>query len=98
MDGKSNEKAVLFPKKNLFGSKFKIRECSNKGCKKESLSREEMEKLDKCVYQGHVVSDPDSKVSLNQCDEKGVKDISVVSEKVCISKGRIKKKIQSFPT
>ena len=82
LDGKTKARAMLYPKDNLFSKNFQIEECSSKGCKKEPLSRKERKKLDKCSFEGHVVGDPDSKVSLNQCDDNGVKDISIVSEKV----------------
>ena len=82
LDGETHEKALLYPRDNLFSKNFQIEECSNKGCQKEPLSKEERNKLDQCSFGGHVLSDPDSKVSLNQCDDNGVKDISIVSEKV----------------
>jgi len=85
LDGKTHEKALLYPRDNLFSKNFQIEECSSKGCKKEPLSKEERKKLDRCSFGGHVLSDPDSKVSLSQCDDNGVKDISIVSEKVKLS-------------
>ena len=51
---------------------------------KQILSEEEKTKFDKCSYEGQMVSDPDSRVSFNQCNENDVKDVTVVSEKVCI--------------
>ena len=61
-------------------------ECTKEGCQKQPLSKEEKAKYDNCNYKGHVISDPDSKVSFIQCDENGVKDISIVSDKVKKSK------------
>jgi len=85
LDGKTHEKALLYPRDNLFSKNFQIEECSSEGCHKEPLSKEERKKLDRCSFGGHVLSDPDSKVSLSQCDDNGVKDISIVSEKVKLS-------------
>eukprot|EP00091_Calanus_sinicus_P014601 TRINITY_DN3220_c0_g1_i2.p1 TRINITY_DN3220_c0_g1~~TRINITY_DN3220_c0_g1_i2.p1 ORF type:complete len:284 (-),score=32.92 TRINITY_DN3220_c0_g1_i2:326-1177(-) len=81
LDGKTNERAIVFPKKSIFGKNFKIRECSSSGCKKETLSKEKRRRYDKCNYEGHIVSDPNSKVSFIKCDENGVKDIVIVAEK-----------------
>jgi len=81
LDGKNNEKAVLHPRKSLFSKNFKIKECSKKGCKKKTLSKDEKAKFDKCNYKGYVISDPDSKVSLTTCNDHGINDIVVVSEK-----------------
>ena len=82
MEGETNEKALLYPKKSIFSKKFKVTGCSKDGCVRQKLSREQKTKLDNCNYEGRVVSDPDSKVSLIQCNENGVKDVSIVSEKV----------------
>jgi len=81
LDGKIKEKAVLYPKKNLFSKSFKIEECSTDGCKKDTVSNDEKADFDDCIYQGRLLSDQDSKVSLSQCNEDGVKDISIVSDK-----------------
>jgi len=81
LDGKNKEKALIYPKKNLFSKNFKMMDCSSKGCEKETLSEEEKIKFDNCNYEGYVVSDPDSKVSLSQCDRNN-KDVSIVSDKV----------------
>lgn len=68
--------------KNLFSKNVKLVECSKKGCEKLDLSFEERTKFDKCNFKGSVISDPDSKVTLSQCDANGFTDISIVSEKV----------------
>ena len=57
-------------------------ECSENGCENQPLSKEEFRKWDNCIYKGYLLSDPDSKVILDQCHENGVVDISIVSEKV----------------
>ena len=82
MEGETNEKALLYPKKSLFSKKFKVMECTKDGCVRQKLSQEQKTKFAKCNYEGHVLSDPDSKVSFIQCNENGVKDVSIVSEKV----------------
>jgi len=82
LNGENQEKAVLFQKTNLFSKQINIETCSKEdGCKKQYLPSEEKNKFDKCTFEGHLVSDPDSKVSLSQCDENGFQDISIVSEK-----------------
>ena len=68
--------------KNLFCKNVKLVECSKKGCEKLDISMEERTKFDKCNFKGSVISDPDSKVTLSQCDAHGFTDISIVSEKV----------------
>merc|ERR1712142_1129144 len=85
LDGKSKEKALLYPKKNLFSKNVKLMDCSSEGCEKQILSEEEKRKFDKCNYEGHVESDPDSKVSFNQCNENEVKDITIISDKAKLS-------------
>ena len=82
MEGKFQEKALLYLRKNLFSKHFQVKECSGYGCENRSLSKKELEKWDNCIYEGHLRSDPDSKVILDQCDENGAKDISIISEKV----------------
>ena len=72
----------MHPRKSLFSRNLKINECSKKGCKKKTLSKDEKAKFDKCNYKGYVVSDPDSKVSLTTCNDHGINDIVVVSQKV----------------
>merc|ERR1712042_100479 len=85
LDGKSKEKALLYPKKNLFSKNVKLMDCSSEGCEKQILSEEEKRKFDKCNYEGYVESDPDSKVSFNQCNENEVKDITIISDKAKLS-------------
>ena len=83
LGGKKKEKAILHPKQNLFSEKFQLKECSRTGCEVQSLSDEKKRRLNKCNFEGHVLSDPDSKVSFSECDENGVKDVSIVSDQVC---------------
>merc|ERR1712142_1040333 len=77
LDGKSKEKS--------FSKNVKLMDCSSEGCEKQILSEEEKRKFDKCNYEGYVESDPDSKVSFNQCNENEVKDITIISDKAKLS-------------
>ena len=73
---------LIFLNPSPISKDFNLMDCSSKGCKKQTLSEKERSKFNKCNYKGHVLSDPDSKVSFTHCYKSHVKDISIVSEKV----------------
>ena len=64
---------------------FKISKCSKHGCQERRLSREQRIKLEQCNYEGSLLSDPDSKVSLVACRGDDVNDIQLISDHVSIT-------------
>lgn len=80
LDGKRNEVAEVRPRPSVLSRDFKISKCSKHGCKERRLSREQRIKLEQCNYEGSLLSDPDSKVSLVACRGDDVNDIQVISD------------------
>jgi len=79
LDGKNSEIAEVRPRPSVFAEDMDISECSQFGCEERRISRRERKKLEQCTFEGNLLSDPDSKVSLVACGSDGVKDIQVVS-------------------
>jgi len=80
LDGKRNEIAEVKPRPSVLSKDFKISKCSKHGCEEKRLSREQRIRLEKCNYEGSLLSDPDSKVSLVACRGDDVNDIQVISD------------------
>ena len=66
----------------MFAKDFKLTKCGKSGCHSKKLTEEEQYKLSKCNYEGSLDSDQESKVNVAACNENGVKDIAIVSNKV----------------
>jgi len=80
LDGKRNEIAEVKPRPSVLSRDLKISKCSKHGCEERRLSREQRIKLERCNYEGSLLSDPDSKVSLVACRGDDVNDIQVISD------------------
>ena len=70
------------PKKTLLAKNFKLTKCGKSGCHSKKLTEDEKHEFSKCNYEGSLKSDKGSKVTLTACNENGVKDIAIVSDKV----------------
>ena len=61
---------------------MKVESCTEiKKCVKHRIGKNLKNHLRRCNFEGKIRGDPDSKVSLVNC-EKGASDISIVSDKV----------------
>ena len=85
LDGKRVEIAEVRPRPSVLSKNMKISRCSRNGCEERRLSREQRIKLERCNYEGSLLSDPDSKVSLVACRGDDVNDIQVISDHVSIT-------------
>ena len=60
---------------------MKVESCTGiKRCAKHRIDKKLKNHLKRCNFEGKIKGDPDSKVSLVNC-EKGASDISIVSDK-----------------
>jgi len=80
LDGKRKEVAEVRPRPSVLSRDLKISKCSKHGCEERRLSREQRIKLERCNFEGSLLSDPDSKVSLVACRGDDVNDIQVISD------------------
>merc|ERR1719369_1702466 len=78
----NNVPITVQPKKTLLAKNFKLTKCGRSGCHSEKLTEREKRKFSKCNYEGSIDSDQGSKVNVAACNENGVYDIAIVSNKV----------------
>lgn len=73
--------AVLYQRAPLFSRGMKVESCTGiKKCAKHRIDKKLTNQLKRCNFEGRIQGDPDSKVTLVNC-EKGASDISIVSDR-----------------
>jgi len=72
-------RALMSRKPVLFNKDLKIEECEKGKCQKEKVNQTVMDHLSSCTYEGKLVDDPESTVSISNCG--GAMKLALLSAK-----------------